>query len=388
MTEQLATTEAAKLPQRGTQRPVLAYVVNALHPGGTEKLVVEMSCAFASEFQVRVVCLDEPGVWASELRGRGIPVFCVWRQAGLDLRISRRLAQLFSTWSVAIVHAHQCTAWFYAALARLLYGRPKLILEEHGRFYPEQDRRLRRFVNRVLIRRLTHRFVAVSHDIKSRLERYEGLDSSQVEVIYNGATVEPPLKPAEREALRAGWGFRAEDFVVGTVGRFDPIKNLPMLLRALAAARRAQPLVVGLLVGDGPELASIRSLAERLGLAETVRLAGFRQDSRRLLQCMDLFVLSSLSEGTSMALLEAMAAGVPVAVTAVGGNPEVVVAGETGWVVPSGAEEALTHAILEGAGDPERCRRFGEAGRRRFAERFTLGAMVASYRRVYGSLIP
>jgi len=367
--------------------PVLVYVVNALHPGGTEKLVVEMSRAFAPEFRVRVVCLDEPGVWASELRMLGIPVYCLWRQPGLDLRMSLKLASLLRKWRAAIVHAHQCTPWFYAALARLLYRRPKLLLEEHGRFYPEPDRPLRRLVNRVLIRRLTHRFVAVSEDVRQRLGRYEGLDTAGVDVIYNGVRAEEPTSPKQREGSRQEWGFAASDFVVGMVGRFDPIKNLPMLVQALDAAHRREPRVHALLVGDGPELSSIRALVERLGQQDAVRLAGFRQDSRRLLQCMDLFVLSSFSEGTSMALLEAMAAEVPVVVTAVGGNPEIVIAGETGWVVPSGAVEALASVIVEAARDPQRCRRFGEAGRRRFAEQFMLEAMLANYRRIYGELL-
>ena len=368
-------------------KPVLVYVVNALHPGGTEKLVVEMSSAFAPDYDVQVVCLDEPGVWAGELRARGIAVHCLWRQPGLDLAMAARLARLFRKSRAAIVHAHQCTPWFYAALSRLLYGRPRLLLEEHGRFFPEPDRPLRRLVNRVLTRRLTHRFVAVSQDIRRRLGRYEGLDTSGVEVIYNGVRAEPLLTSTQRERLRAEWGFAASDFVVGTVGRFDPIKNLPMLVQAIAAARRTESRVLGLMVGDGPEVPSVRSLIERLGLQGKVKLAGFREDSRRLLQCMDLFVLSSLSEGTSMALLEAMAAGVPVAVTSVGGNPEIVEEGRTGWVVPSGAIEALTSAILEAARDPQRCERLGKAGQRRYAERFTLEAMMASYRRIYESLV-
>jgi L-malate glycosyltransferase len=369
------------------ERPGLTYVVNALHPGGTEKLILEMSYAFAREFQVSVVCLDEPGLWASELRARGIAVHCLWRQPGLDLSMVPRLAKQFRKCGAVIVHAHQCTPWFYAALSRLLYGRPKLLLEEHGRFYPEPDRPLRRFVNRSLVRRLTHRFVAVSDDIRGRLGRYEGLDSSRIEVIYNGVRSDAPLNSREREILRREWGFGAEDFVVGSVGRFDPIKNLPMLVQSIAAVRLVEPRVRGLLIGDGPELPSIRSLIEHLGLADEVRLAGFREDARRLVQCVDLFVLSSFSEGTSVALLEAMAAGLPVAVTAVGGNPEIVVAGETGWIVPSGVMESLTRAIVEAAADPQKCQRFGEAGRRRFGERFTLDAMVASYRRIYRTLM-
>ncbi|MGH8305755.1 MAG: glycosyltransferase, partial [Steroidobacteraceae bacterium] len=368
--------------------PVLAYVVNSLNPGGAEKLVVEMSLAFAAQFRVHVFCLDEPGLWAGELRERGIPVHCLWRQPGLDLLLACRLARALRACGARIVHAHQCTAWFYSALSRLRNRTPRLLLEEHGRFFPEKDSLRRRVVNRLLIRRLTHSFVAVSEDIRRRLQRYEGLDERRIEVIYNGVAAAPPLSHAAREALRAEFGFRPDHFVVGTVGRLDPIKNLPMLVRSLAAASEQLPAIHGLLVGDGEQLAPTRALIASVGLADRVRLTGFRSDARRLIQSMDLFVLASFSEGTSMALLEALAAGVPVAVTAVGGNPEIVVEGETGWVVPSGAAGALSAAMLEAAGAPQLRRQRAEAGRRRFEERFAFATMISSYLRLYRSMLP
>jgi sugar transferase (PEP-CTERM/EpsH1 system associated) len=368
-------------------RPSIAYVVNALNPGGTERLVVDMSRAFAREFDLQVICLDEPGDWGQALRADGIAVHCVWRQPGLDLRMPRKLAKLFRAAGTRIVHAHQCTPWFYAALARLRHGAPKLLLEEHGRFYPETRNRKRAFVNRMLIRPLTHRFVAVSEDVRQRLETYEGLDARQIRVIYNGVTPPAAIEPAARAALRARLGFTPDDFVVGTVGRFDSIKNLPMLVRSLAEAAKQDPRVRGLLVGDGPEMARIRALVAELGLGERILLTGYRDDARQLAQSMDLFVLSSFSEGTSMALLEAMSAGVPVAVTAVGGNPEIVTAGETGWVVASDDVGALTQAVGEAVRDEATREQRAEAGRRRFEERFLFARMLDHYRDLYREML-
>lgn len=369
-------------------RPGLAYVVNSLNPGGTEKLVVEMAREFCAEYRVGVFCLDEPGHWADSLRQHGIAVSCLWRQPGLDVHLPARLASGLRRMDARIIHAHQCTPWFYAALARLLYTQPLLLLEEHGRFYPETDHPLRKLVNRLLIATLTHRFVAVSADVKQRLVRYEGLDARRIEVIYNGVGPVPRLAADRRELLRREFGWGGDELVVGTVGRFDPIKNLPMLVAAIGNARARNPRIRGLLVGDGPEMQRIRDLARESGLADTIRLTGFRDDARTLLQCMDLFVLASVSEGTSMALLEAVSAGVPVAVTAVGGNPEVVVGGQTGWVIPSGAEDALTAAILEAAGDTELRRRFTTAARQRVEERFTFAKMIGAYRNLYRALVP
>ncbi len=368
--------------------PGLLYIVNSLNPGGTERLVMEMGLAFSGEFRVSIVCLDEPGLWASDLRRQGIPVHCLWRQPGLDLSMPVKIARIGREINAALIHAHQCTPWFYGALSRLFYRTPKLLLEEHGRFYPEEDKPARRQVNRAVIVPLSHRFVAVSEDVRWRLDRYEGLNAARVDVIYNGVDVGPRLSAPQRLALRKTLGFTDRDIVIGTIGRFDPIKNLPMLVESLAAARGQNSKIRGLLVGDGPEFGAVKQLLEAHGLDDAVRLTGFRSDARQLVQCLDLFVLSSFSEGTSMALLEAMASGVPAAVTAVGGNPEIVVAGETGWVVPSGAVAALTSAVLDAAADESLRLDFGRAGRQRFEDNFTFGRMVECYRDLYHSMMP
>lgn len=367
--------------------PNLAYVVHSLNPGGTEKLIVEMSLAFASEFDVAVMCLDEPGLWAAELRAKGIPVHCLWRQPGLDLAMPVRLANHFRRSNTQIIHAHQCTPWFYAALSRLLHSAPRLLLEEHGRFFPEVQNPKRVFVNRLLVRKLTHRFVAVSSDIRMRLQRYEGLNAERIEVIYNGAKADSLLGSDARAALRNELGFEPGCFVVGTVGRFDPIKNLPLLVASLACVGMQVDTLRGLLVGHGPVFSEICSLIEETGLHDRIRLTGFRDDARRLIQCMDLFVLSSFSEGTSMALLEAMAAGVPVVVTSVGGNPEIVIDSKTGWVVPSNSVEALSAAILDSMSNTSKREKYAAAGQRRFVERFDFDRMIEEYRQQYRTLL-
>lgn len=370
-----------------SERPKLAYVVNALNPGGTERLVIDMSLAFLGDYDVSVICLDEPGVWAAELRAKGVPVHCLWRQPGLDLSMPVRLARIFRGLNVDIVHAHQCTPWFYCALSRIFYSRPQLLFQEHGRFYPEQLSRKRRWVNKVMVRRLTHRFIAVSQDIRSRLVTYEGLVAEEIDVVYNGVNPPSKISPASRRELRNELGYSDEEFVVGTVGRLDPIKNLPMLVEGIDAALKSAPNIRGLVVGGGPEEERIRACIESQNLSEKVTLTGFRSDAQCLVQCMDLFVLASFSEGTSMALLEAVAAEIPVVVTDVGGNPEVVLDGSTGWVVPSGSAKDLVCAILDAVGDPEMAASFAEQGRQRFVDKFTFDRMIERYHSAYSELL-
>lgn len=367
-------------------RPRLAHVVNSLDPGGAERLVVEMAKASSADFEVFVFCLDGPGAWAGRLREAGVPVYGLWRQPGLDLSVPVRLAAQFRRLGIDIVHAHQYSAWFYAALSRLMHAAPRLVFEEHGRFYPEANKPLRRLVNAILVRRLTHAVVAVSRDVQRRLVRYEGLDGEGIEVIHNGVAETPPVDAASRRQARLALGLGVDDFVVGTVGRFDPVKNLRMLVAAMAVVAPEVPNLKGLLIGAGPDWEDIRGRVADAGLSKRILMTGHRDEARVLVAAMDLFVLSSLSEGTSLALLEAMAAGVAVLVTDVGGNPEVVLDNVTGWVIPSGDEAALAAAIRCAARDPEACRRMGDAGRLRFEEEFTLEAMIGKYRKLYEGL--
>jgi glycosyltransferase involved in cell wall biosynthesis len=323
-----------------------------------------------------------------DLRRMGIAVYCLWRQPGLDLAVAHKLARAFREHRIEIVHAHQCTPWFYCALARAFYPAPKLILQEHGRFFPEVDKRIRRIVNRLVIRRLTHRFIAVSRDIRERLVRYEGLDRDEIQVVYNGVGPVRIMSMAERRQLRGELGLEEGDVVAGTVGRLDAIKNLPMFIDALVAAFANNDRLRGLIIGDGPEFQEIERRIRRHGAQDYISMAGYRNDVHRCMQCLDLFVLCSFSEGTSMALLEAMAAGVPAIVTAVGGNTEIVEDGTSGWVIPSESVRSLTARMTESVADREALRTLGRAGQQRIAQRFTFNQMIQEYAALYATLLP
>lgn len=369
------------------QRPHVAYLINSLNFGGAETLVAEMAGALTDAFKIFVICLDEPGILAGGLRKAGIPVFCLWRQPGIDLNVAFRLAAFWRRHKIEIIHAHQCTPWFYGALSRMLFRKPRLLFEEHGRFYPEVKNPGRVLVNRVFIRGRTHRLVAVSEDVKRRLVDYEGLSADRIAVIYNGVRPVPALSRARKAEIRKSQGVPPDAFLVGSVGRIDPIKNYPLLVESFAAAAQCRNEFRGILIGDGPERTKIEALVRSCRLQSRFGLTGYRSDARDLVQCLDLFVLCSLSEGTSVALLEAISAGIPVVVTAVGGNPEIVEHGKTGWVIPSDSKKSLTSAILEASADREKTRRYAEAGKRRYEEKFSFDAMISNYRAIYRDLV-
>lgn len=365
----------------------IIYVVNSLNVGGTENLVAQMSKAFHGEHIVSVICLDEPGRWAGGLRSIGVDVNCLWRQPGLDFRMAAKIAGFCRQQKVDLIHAHQCTAWFYSALSRLFFGRPKLLFEEHGRHYPEILSRKKNVVNKIIIQSLTHRIVAVSQDVKMRLVAYEGISNDRIDVIYNGVRNPSAVSDERRRELRGELGLEPDDFIIGSVGRLDAIKNIPLLLRAFQEAGKTSRKLKLMLVGDGPEKEALSNLVGKLQIEKDVVFTGYRKDATDLLQCMDAFVLCSFSEGTSMALLEAMAAGVPVIVTDVGGNPELVEQYRNGWVVPSGSEERLKTAIRECVGNDALRQEMAEKSRAIFATTFTFDRMIDNYRSLYLKMI-
>ncbi len=371
--------------RRSDRRPTLVNVVHSLDPGGAERLVVDMSLEFSDEFRVLVFCLDKAGAWAETLRENGIPVFQLRRQPGLDVYLAFRLARKLREVEADIVHAHQTAPWFYSALSRVFFSGPKLLFQEHGRHYPEPDSRLHRVLNRALISRLTHEIVAVSKDIRERLVRYEGLERADIAVIYNGGRASIAPSASEIVKLREGLGFADGDIVIGFVGRLDPVKNVSMLIQSIKRLESQYPDLRCLIVGDGDEMEKLTGETAKLGLADKVVFAGYRSDADKLIHCMDVFVLPSLSEGTSMALLEAMSANVPVVVTNVGGNIELIEDGVSGHVVASESVTELADAIGKYIDSPDKGKRMAAAAKERFEQQFSFQSMIDGYRELYSS---
>ena len=369
-----------------TPRRVL-HVVHSLNLGGAERLASQLAMTMSDEFEIIVVCIDEAGFWASEVRDAGVPVIELHRQPGIDLVVTAKLAALAYKHNAALFHAHQYSPFFYSVLTRAIAPRTKLLFHEHGRHYPEVDSPKRRAVNRHLFQKLTTRIVAVSEECRERVVKYENLPREAIEVVYNGVKAPPPADDETRLATRKQLGLGPDDVVTGTVGRLDPVKNVPLALGSLAALLPSNPHLKLLVIGDGPARADIEARAASLGVTDKLVMTGFRDDAAELVCAMDIFLLPSLTEGTSLALVGAMAAGLPAVATSVGGTPEVLEQGRTGLMVESEDQEGLTAAIEELLGDPARARRMGEAAREEYLKRFTFDGMIDRFRTIYRELL-
>ena len=348
-------------------------------PGGTERLVVELVRRAGSATRQAVCCLDAAGAWGDMLRAEGVPLHVLNRQPGFHSGLAGEVARIASRTGAQVLHCHQYSPFVYGALARLHGPRLRLVFTEHGRLSDTPPSMKRRLVNPMLAR-AAHRIFSVSYDLRRHMIA-EGLPASRIEVIPNGIDPESPSSAA-RDELRGVLGAGAATVVLMTVARLDPVKDLPTLLSAVRHATDRSADVILVVVGDGPERATLESTVAALGLATSVTFLGHRDDARRWLNAADVYVCSSVSEGISLTILEGMSAGLPVIATGVGGTPEIVDA-TGGVLVPARDPAALGAAIVALARDPGRRQQLGAAARARVLESFTLDRMVASYRRVY-----
>jgi len=341
---------------------IIMQVVLSLRVGGLERVVVDLVNHASDDFRFVVCCLEEPGPWAGEILPNRGKVVALHKKTGVDWRLFWKIARLARAENVAVIHTHNSTAHFYGAIAAKL-TRARVLHTEHGKNVGEETRYHR--LNRIAAR-FTDFTVAVSEKNAEIAAAQEGADPANLKVIPNGIRVDRFAAP------RHGAGRR-----IGTVGRLVPEKNYPLLLRSAATIRDVELVFVG----DGP----LRQELEKQA-GPHVSFLGQRADVSELLAGFDVFVLPSNTEGMSIALLEAMAAGCPIVVTAVGGNVELIHHMQTGLVVPPNDEAALRAAMERLLTDRVLAARLGAAARAAAEKHHGVRAMTERYEELWRRL--
>jgi len=300
------------------------------------------------------------------------------------VRLVFRLRELFRRRNIDIIHTRNWGA-FDGVLAACTMPRPALIHGEHGRDIadPAGLNRRRNFIRRALAFR-TRKLVAVSQDLYSWLRQTVRVPESKLVCIPNGVDTDRFL-PGRNYTLRRRWGIADDEFVIGAVGRLDPIKNYEGLLMAVRSLQANGHKVRLVIAGDGPDRDKIYKLL-RFPFDPTPLLLGVRSDVDQIYQCFDLFALNSFAEGMSNTLLEAMASGLPTVCTAVGGNAELVADGERGRLVRSGDHAELTAAIAGYISSPHARAVHGAQAREFIAQHFSLKQMIQRYVGLYESI--
>lgn len=351
-------------------------VLASLKRAGAERMAVSLACRLDRDrFEPAVVSLYDafPEGFEPVLERHQVPAWHLGKRRGLDVRIYPRLAGVLGRWRPSIVHTHSYVMR-YALPASLAVRVGKMVHTVHNVATREVEP-LGRAIHRVGFRCGVVP-VAISDEVARSFRQTYGFDPAAV--IPNGIDTEGFARPEARQEWRRANCFSEGDLLIASVARLEPQKNplglIDSFTRALGHDRRGRLL----LAGGGTLLEAARAHAARSGVADRVHFLGVRADVAELLAASDVFALSSLWEGSPVAVMEAMAAGLPVAATAVGGVPELVEHDVTGLLAPAGDTEAFAGALTALACDSRLRREFGNAGRER-AGRFSVAAMVDAY---------
>ena len=362
----------------------ITHVVENLNCGGLERMVIELAKAQrAAGHRCQVVCVFERGTLAVELDAVGIPVTACGKRRGLDLRALRRLRRAVAGHATQILHTHNAAAHYLAVLATL--GRPiaRIINTRHGMAVSQAMSRREWLYHRALAR--TDAVAMVCAAAREDAVRHGLVPERLAHVVPNGIRIEAfaSADAASRERLHETLGLAPGARVIGTVGRLNWAKNQVSLIRAFARVQAELADAVLVLVGAGRLRQELEQCARAEGVERQVHFLGARGDVRDLLPGFDVFALSSVSEGYSMALLEASASGLAIVATDVGGNREIVRDGVTGCLVPARDDAALAAALLALLRDPARVQRLGAAARRWALTEGSLQAMAERYEALY-----
>ena len=362
----------------------ITHFVESLDRGGLERMVLELvKYQHRQGHRCQVVCLYSPGSLAHELDELGIAVQVCGKRQGLDLRALARARRMVSIHSTDVLHTHNAVAHYQAVLATCGLPMRQVINTRHGMGVNRRARRREWLYRRALAR--TDTVVTVCEAARSDAVRRGIIPSSKACVVPNGIRVEAfeTASSSARGRIARLLNLPEPTRIIGTVGRLNWTKDQLGLIRAFKIVHEHEADTALVLIGDGELRASLQQSARDEGVADCVHFLGDRSDVRDLLQGLDMFVLSSLSEGYSMALLEASAVALPIVATDVGGNGEIVRNGTTGSLVPAGNPPALAEAMLALLRNPQQAMALGHAART-WVERYgSLETMAMRYDQLY-----
>ena len=375
-------------------RPLILHVVYKFDTGGLENGIVNLINHMpASAYRHAVLALtDVVPSFSRRILRDDVEFISLHKPPGHAVWLYPKLFRLFRTLRPAVVHtrnlaALECQVPAWAA------GVPARVHGEHGRDIGDLDGTNRRYQRlRRIYSPFVHHYLALSRDLASYLEVKVGVPVSRLTQIYNGVDTRRFHPPAGAREPITGCPFAAPSFwLVGTVGRMQAVKNQTALAHAFVRALEINPALRErlrlVMIGDGPLRAEAASILDRAGVGALAWLPGERSDVPNVMRGLDCFALPSLAEGISNTILEAMASALPVVATDVGGNADLVTPGVTGEIVPPAVVDALAAVLVRLASDPSRAAGMGQAGRAVVESKFSLPAMVATYRGLYDRLL-
>ncbi|QDU50771.1 glycosyltransferase [Gimesia panareensis] len=376
----MSTIELTEVSENETPETKPARKLRVCHlsltlcTGGLERLLVDFARFNNSDqFELEFVALGETGAPAEDIQKLGCPVIQFPLTAPGKLGRIRQLQEFFKEKNYDLLHTHNAYPHFYGTLAGRLAGIPAIVQTRHGRRFGNTFNERLQFA---LASRLADRVIPVSDDTGNRCREVGWLSQNKVTRIWNGIDVD-----------RFAFSGPAAQMRAITVSRLSPEKDLTTLLKAVRLVKETIPEFELMIVGDGPERKKLEQITAALHLESRVRFLGERNDVPDLLTQAGFYVSSSLTEGISLTLLEAMSVGLPIVATSVGGNPEIVQQPDTGLLVPSANAALLSDAICEMCSQPDKWLGMGQAARERVEQHFNVRSMIKDYENLYHQIL-
>jgi glycosyltransferase involved in cell wall biosynthesis len=366
----------------------LLYVINSFNNGGAEVLAIRLVERLDKErFQPMICSLSEQGPLRSILKEKGIPFYALEKREGKDLRLPCRLGKIIKENQIDILHTHNMGPLLYGYFAMKLLSGAFFIHTEHINVEQEVSYAKRHVIMSKFLMKSLDGFISIAEHLTEYYRKSLPLHADSIATIPNGIDYKDFGAIQRSNGLREELRLNENHFIIGNISALRNQKDHMTLLKAIDRVRNRFPNVRLVIAGEGETDQSLRGFAKERELESHVVFLGYRSDVRYLLSGFDCFALSSLYEGLPLCLLEAMAAGLPIAATNAVGNNELVSSNENGFLVPLGDEEALAQALGNLISDRERAKRMGERGREIAKLNYDFDKVIQQYESFYLALI-
>lgn len=361
-------------------------ITHDLRIGGLQRVILDLCKNISRDrFEVSVCCLRQKSEFAEEIEAQGIPVILLpQKKKGTDYLSFLKLYRILKSKRPDIIHLHNSQPLIDGTISALMAHKPKIVYTDHARDFPDKQRIM--FIEGILSK-FVNQIVGVSDHTAKNLMKYERMNPKKIVTIVNGIDEKKYRININKAKKKEELGITRFGPIIGLFGRLCSQKGIIYLLRAAPDIIKHYPNLLVLIVGEGPLRESLEIESEKLNIGGNVKFVGPRLDIPEILSILDVYVLSSLWEGLPLVLLEAMAAGIPIVTTRVGGIPSVIMNDDSGILVEPRRPDLLGQAIVNVLSDKKIAKRLAKNAYIRFRKDFTVEKMLRRYEDIYESLI-
>lgn len=368
----------------------IMQIIYSLDVGGMENVLVDIVNNFKSSFinpRFIICCIAKSGNTAKKIRKGNVKIISINKKVGNDFLLPLKLTRIMTRENVKLVHTHGWGAYYDGVISAIMAGKIPIIHTVHGKFFENLAcEKIRRIYLQRLLSLQTDKIVTVSKDLQTYYSRLLH-NSRKIYCIYNGVDINKFNTSKNKDQVKRKLGLNPDDLVVGTVGRLDPIKDHETILKSASLVLKDLPNTKFLIIGDGLLKKNLEELAFKLKINNDVIFLGERNDIPELLNVMDIFILSSLFEGNSKTLLEAMATGLPIIATNVGGNRELIEDRKTGILIPPSDKNYMADILKLINRDYKAYQFLGIQAREKVEKDFSIENMIFKYSKLYEEII-